>query len=129
MPTGIAIVLVDPYNDFLHPEGKANKLIRNSLEATNAVAHLRELVQGARAASIPIFYALHQQYQDGNYDHWKHMNKSLKGIETYRMFEQGSFGAQIYECLEPQPSNGDVIVSKHWNSRSVVPRDISREEI
>ncbi len=34
------------------------------------------------------------------------------------VFEEGSWGVDIYEGLEPCLENGDVIVSKHWSSRS-----------
>ena len=45
------------------------------------------------------------------------MNKSLKGLGAKKVFEEGSFGAEFYEGLEPDFDNGDVVVSKHWNSR------------
>ena len=32
-------------------------------------------------------------------------------------FEEGSFGGKIYEGLEPDLENGDVVFSKHWCSR------------
>ena len=57
-----AVVLVDPYNNnFLHPKGKIYHLVSESLEATGAVRHMKELVDAARAAHIPIYYGLHQQ--------------------------------------------------------------------
>lgn len=41
-------------------------------------------------------------------------------MKAKKVFEGGSWGAQFYEGLEPQVSNGDVVVSKHWNSRLVL---------
>lgn len=35
-------------------------------------------------------------------------------------FEEGSWGVDIYEGLEPSLENGDVVISKHWSSRSVL---------
>jgi nicotinamidase-related amidase len=117
MALNTAVILVDPLNDFLHPEGKINNLVRESLEATDTVKHLKHLVKVARSAHIPIYYCLHQTYQQGNYDGWKHMTKSHARNKQLKVFEEGSWGAQITEGLEPQLSNGDVVVSKHWNSR------------
>jgi len=34
-------------------------------------------------------------------------------------FEEGTWGVQIFEGLEPDLGNGDVVVSKHWSSRLV----------
>jgi nicotinamidase-related amidase len=119
-PPHTAVVLVDPYNDFLHPQGKAYSRVSESLTATNTVAHMQELVDAARAARIPIYYALHQQFKDGNYAGWKHMNVSTTRIQNTKMFEEGSWGAKIYEGMEPDVlGNEDVVVSKHWNSRLV----------
>jgi nicotinamidase-related amidase len=49
----MAVVLVDPLNDFLHVDGKANKILRTSLEANSAIENLKELVHGARSSGIP----------------------------------------------------------------------------
>ncbi len=45
------------------------------------------------------------------------MNRSLTRLKSTLAFEKGSWGAEIYEGLEPNLENGDVVVSKHWNSR------------
>lgn len=116
-----AVVLIDPYNDFLHPDGKLYPSVSESLKATNSIGHLRELVKAARDSSIPIYYGLHQQFKDENYAGWKHMNESQTRTRNAKLFEEGSFGSQIYEGLEPELNNGDVTVSKHWNSRLVPP--------
>jgi nicotinamidase-related amidase len=112
-----AVILVDPLNDFLHPEGKLYSTVQESIKTTQIVPNLQSLVKTAREAHIPIFYALHQGYRDGVHDGWQHMNPSLARIGKARVFEEGSWGAKIYDGLEPQTSNGDVVVSRHWNSR------------
>lgn len=117
MTPKIAIVLVDPLNDFLHPDGKLNGLVKESIEKTGMIANLQRLVETARKASIPIFYALHQGYREGMHDGWQHMNTSLARIGKLHVFEEGSWGAEVYEGLGPQRSNGDIVVSRHWNSR------------
>ena len=121
-----AVILIDPYNDFLHPDGKSAGALQANLVAGDTVAHLKQLVTTARAAKIPIYYGLHQQYEEGHYDGWNHMSLSHHGIKARKLFEKGSWGAGFYEGLEPQLSNGDVVVSKHWNSRCV-PRSGTRK--
>ncbi len=34
-----------------------------------------------------------------------------------KAFEEGSWGVEILEGLEPKVEEGDVVVSKHWCSR------------
>lgn len=116
MSSHTAFVLIDPLNDFLHPDGKLYPLIKASLESSNSLNHILELVAGARQAHIPIFYGLHQITKDGTYSGWNHMNHSLLQIKKNAAFSE-EFGGQILEKLEPQSSNGDVVVSRHWNSR------------
>ena len=105
-----AIILFDPYNEFLHPKGKIYPLVSESSEATDAIKHMKELIEIARAAHIPIYYGLHQQYKDGNYDGWKYMAPPHVRCKTLRAFEEG---ADIYEGMQPDISKGDVVVSKH----------------
>lgn len=112
-----AIILIDPYNDFLHSDGKVNSLVAESLKETDTITHIKEAVSAARAHKLPIYYGLHHQYQAGDFDGWLHMTKDHGSLKAKKVFEEGSWGAQFYEGLEPQISNGDVVVSKHWSSR------------
>ncbi|OOQ90327.1 isochorismatase hydrolase [Penicillium brasilianum] len=123
MSSRTAVLLIDPLNDFLHPDGKLYPTIKASLEATSSFEHMKELVAGARAAHIPIFYGLHQITKDGTYSGWNHMNVSLIKIKQNAAFSE-DFGGQILKELEPQPSNGDVVVSRHWNSSSFSNTDL-----
>ncbi|KAB8229562.1 Isochorismatase-like protein [Aspergillus alliaceus] len=123
MSARTAVVLVDPLNDFLHPDGKIYPLIKASLESSNSLEHIKELVAGAREARIPIFYGLHQITKDGTYSGWNHMNASQIRIKQDTVFSE-EFGGQILKELEPQPSNGDVVVSRHWNSSSFANTDL-----
>ncbi|KAF9639967.1 isochorismatase hydrolase [Lasiodiplodia theobromae] len=107
-----AIVLVDPYNDFLHPDGKFYSRVSESLTATDTVTHMKELVSAARKANLPIYYVLHKTWKEGNYQGWRHMNTSTTRIDNMRAFEEGSWGAEIHEGLEPDVlGNGDVVVT------------------
>ncbi|RYO43328.1 hypothetical protein AA0111_g631 [Alternaria arborescens] len=114
-----ALVLIDVYNEFLHPEGKINPFVSESMAKTNTLDHLQEVVKAARKAGIPIYYSLHQQWKEGNYQGWLHMNPTTSGMSQHRLLQEGSWGAEIYPGLEPDVlGNKDVVVSKHWNSRS-----------
>lgn len=119
MTTHIAVLLIDPYNDFLHPEGKLTPLLADSLQDTDTITHLKTLVATARAHKIPIYYGLHQQVRPGYLAGWKHPTSSQQRLLAAAAFQEDSWGAEIYKGLEPDVENGDVIVSKHWNSRCV----------
>ena len=100
--TDTAVLLIDPYNDYIHPNGKA---------------YMKVLVKAARANNIPIFYCLHQPWKTGNYDGWNRMGPFHRMLKAQHIAEEGTWGAGIYEELEPDLANGDIIVGKHWNAK------------
>ncbi|RFU31607.1 hypothetical protein B7463_g4736, partial [Scytalidium lignicola] len=109
-----AIILIDPYNDFLHPEGKMYPALSASLAETNTISHINDLLIAVRSHKIPVYYGLHQQYKLGSFDGWKHMKALHQSQKDNKVFEEGSWGAEIFEGMEPKLENGDVVVSKHW---------------
>jgi nicotinamidase-related amidase len=119
-----AVLLIDPYNDFLHPEGKLNGLLHEDLLQTDAIKHIVEIVTAARQRGMPIIYGLHQQYKTGLYDGWQHMRKIHDSQKSGHAFEEGTWGAEIFKGLEPDARNGDVVVSKHWSSSSFQNTDL-----
>ncbi|OCL08528.1 Isochorismatase hydrolase [Glonium stellatum] len=122
--TKTAILLIDPYNDFLHPEGKMYHALAASLIETDTIRHVNDLLTAARAHKIPVYYGLHQQYKPGFFDGWKHMTELHVSQQTHKVFEEGSWGAQIFKGMEPKLENGDVVVSKHWSSSSFQNTDL-----
>jgi nicotinamidase-related amidase len=119
MTESTAIILIDPYKDFLHPEGKLYPGLAASLAENSTIDHFKQLVATARAYKIPIYYGLHQQHYDGFASGWKHKTELQQAQIDSKSFEEGSWGVEFLEGLEPDVKNGDVIVSKHWSSRCV----------
>jgi hypothetical protein len=66
--TDTAVLLIDPDNDYIHPDGKVYDLCKDSLEANEMIAHVKTLVTTARATKIPIFYCLHQPWKVCNFN-------------------------------------------------------------
>jgi nicotinamidase-related amidase len=112
-----AVILIDPYNDFLHPEGKLYSALAESLKEADTIRHINELLTAARASKIPVYYGLHQQYKLGFFDGWKHIKALQQSQKDSKAFEEGSWGAEIFKGMEPLLENNDVVVSKHWSSR------------
>lgn len=114
-----ALLLIDPYNDFLHPDGILTPRMQASITHNNAIEHIKDAVVAARKNQIPIFYGLHQQWEPGFYEDWHHMTDSNMRQSQAHFFAKDSWGAKIFEGLEPDFENKDVVVSKHWNSKYV----------
>ncbi|KAH6603641.1 hypothetical protein Trco_008416 [Trichoderma cornu-damae] len=124
MQVKTAVLLVDPLNEFLHPDGKIYPSLKDSLDATDTVKNLQKFVQIARSKKIPILYCQHQLFEEGVYNGWNHMSGSQLQIQKSKAFTLGSFGAEIHQGLEPDRSNGDAIISRHWNSSSFANTDL-----
>lgn len=77
VPPNTAIILIDPYNDFLHPKGKLTALLADSIKDTDTITHLLSVVATAREKNIPIFYGLHQQMKPGFLAGWSEFTISL----------------------------------------------------
>ncbi|KAF4919211.1 Peroxyureidoacrylate/ureidoacrylate amidohydrolase RutB [Colletotrichum viniferum] len=106
--TRTALVLVDPYNDFLHPEGALTPHLLD-LQEKSTVENIRSAVTAARSQSIPIYYGLHQQYTDHSFHGWKHMKPNNIKQSRLKFFAEGSWGAEILQGLEPDVTKGDVV--------------------
>jgi len=98
MPSNTAIVIIDPYNDFLHTKGKLNGLLAESMKETDTIAHLKELVAAARAHKLPIYYGLHQQAKPGFLAGWNHATPVQKSQNERKAFEEGTWVSRFMKA-------------------------------
>ena len=117
-----ALLLIDPYNDFISDGGKIWPRISAVADANHCVQHMLEVLQAARAARLRVFYALHRRYRPGDYESWKHIAPIQKSALTSKAFEYGTWGGEIRREFEPQP--GDVVASEHWCSSGFANTDL-----
>ena len=68
-----ALLVVDPYNDFISEGGKVWNRIRGVAEANDCVPHMLEVLHAARNAGLRVFYAMHRRYRPGDYETWKYI--------------------------------------------------------
>jgi ureidoacrylate peracid hydrolase len=117
-----ALLLIDPYNDFISEGGKVWPRISAVAEANHCVQNMLEVLQAARKGGLRIFYALHRQYRPGDYETWKHIAPVQKLAWTSRAFEHGTWGGALRREFEPQP--GDIVASEHWGSSGFANTDL-----
>ena len=96
-----ALLVVDPYNDFISPGGKIWDRIRAVAEANDCVPHMLEVLNAARKAKLRIFYALHHRYRPGDYETWKYIAPIQKAAWQRKSFEYGAWGGEIRPQLSP----------------------------
>lgn len=117
-----AVLLVDPYNDFLSEGGKVWPLLRDIAEKVGLVDNLRRIVRAARAASIRIFIAPHRRWQPGDLESWARPNPYQLGAARAKTFELGTWGGTFHSDFTPQ--SGDVVIKEHWGSSGFANTDL-----
>jgi nicotinamidase-related amidase len=118
-----ALLLIDPYNDFLSEGGKVWDRLKGVAEANQCIPHMLQLLNAAREAHIHVFYALHRRYRPGDYETWKYIAPIQKAAWSRKTFEYGTWGGQIRREFEPQ--QGDVVASEHWGSSGFANTDLN----
>lgn len=118
-----ALLVVDPYNDFLAAEGKIWPRIQDIAEQVNLVSNLATLIAATRSAGGHVVYVPHRRWEAGDYDDWLYPNPSQKLVHNVQAFALGSWGAQWHPDLAPHES--DVVAKEHWAQNGFANTDLA----
>jgi ureidoacrylate peracid hydrolase len=118
----VALVIIDPYNDFISEGGKIWDRIRAVAEANGCVPNMLRVLNAARKAQLRVFYALHRRYRPGDYETWKYIAPIQKAAWSRKTFEAGTWGGEIRGEFAPQP--GDIVALEHWCSSGFANTDL-----
>ncbi len=117
-PGRTALLITDPQNDFLSPDGVAWGVVGKSVTENNTVANIESLFKAAKTTGMPVFVSPHYYYPT---DHGWHFEGALetlmhnigmfdrKGALTTEGFE-GS-GADWLEIYKPYINDGKTVIS------------------
>ncbi len=117
-----ALLVIDPYNDFISEGGKVWDRLKRVAEANQCVLHMVQVLEAARRAGLHVFYALHRQYRPGDYESWKFIAPVQKAAWLRKTFEHGTWGGTIREELTPKP--GEIVAQEHWCSSGFANTDL-----
>ena len=120
-----ALVLVDPYRDFLSEGGRIWPRVREVAERVGLHQHLRDLLTAVRAAGLPVFVAPHRRYRPGDVDGWVHASRAHRVLRDNRFYEVGTFGGEWHPDFAPRP--GDVVSSEHWGADGFAHTDLDQQ--
>ena len=108
-----ALLMIDPYNDFISEGGKLWDRLKGVAEANNCVPHMSQVLNAARNAGLRVFYALHHRYRQGDYETWKYIAPVQK---------DGTWGGEIRPEFDPKP--GEIVATEHWCSSGFANTDL-----
>jgi ureidoacrylate peracid hydrolase len=117
-----ALLVIDPYNDFISEGGKAWSRLKAVAEANHCVPNMLLVLNSARKAGLPVFYALHRRYRPGDYESWKYVAPIQQAAWSRRTFEAGTWGGEIRSEFVPLP--GEVVALEHWCSSGFANTDL-----
>ncbi len=117
-----ALLVVDPYNDFISEGGKLWNRVKAVAEANQCIPHMLQVLTAARTAQLRVFYALHRRYRPGDYETWKYIAPVQKAAWSRKTFEYGTWGGEIRAEFGPKP--GDIIAAEHWCSSGFANTDL-----
>lgn len=95
-PTRTALLVTDPQNDFLSPEGVTWGVVGKSVQANNTVANIERLFVTAKESGIPVFVSPHYYYPT---DHgWQFEGALEQLMHNIGMFDRkGALSLEEFE--------------------------------
>ncbi|MFB6782624.1 isochorismatase family cysteine hydrolase [Streptomyces sp. NPDC056352] len=121
-PRRTAVLLVDPYNDFLSEGGKIWPRLEQMAQEVGLLEHLHSVVASAREAGVRVVFVPHRRWEPGDYETWNHPNPTQLSIMERHSFARGTWGGEFHPDFQPQP--GDVVVQEHWAQSGFANTDL-----
>jgi nicotinamidase-related amidase len=117
-----ALLIVDPYNDFMTEGGKLYNAIKPTADTSGLFDNLRKIIPAIRSAGIQVFIVPHHRSCEGDFHGWHNVNMFQKaGIPT-QAFAVGTWGGEFNP--EFGPKDGDIIVKEHWAQSGFANTDL-----
>lgn len=117
-----AILLVDPYNDFLSEGGKLWPRVSELATRFNLLANMRSVLGAARAVPLPVFYVPHHRSEPDDLAHWDHPTPYQMGASRAQVFAKGTWGGEWHPDFLPQPH--DILIKEHWGGSGFANTDL-----
>jgi len=120
-----AILIIDPYNDFLHPDGKAYPNSKEVIEGVHLVENMAKIMKAARGLQMQVFYVPHHRAEPNDLMNWKYPNATQLSTSQRQVFAKGSWGGTFHDDFQPQA--GDVIIKEHWSQSGFANTDLDQQ--
>lgn len=113
-----ALVLTDPQNDFLSPDGVAWELVSRSVEENGTVANIERLLDSAKSGGTPVFVSPHYYYPTDRL--WQFGGTLEQKMHEIGMFDRrhplsldgfAGSGADWLEQYKPYFDDGETVVT------------------
>lgn len=120
-----ALLLVDPYNDFLSGGGKLWPLLQTVADEVGLLDNLRSAVTAARNAGVHVLFVPHRRWEATDYIGWHHPNPNQLGVNRQQIFARGSWGGEFHPDFQPRPD--ECVVTEHWAQSGFANTDLDAQ--
>lgn len=123
--TKTALLLVDPYNDFLSEGGKLWPRAKAVAQEVGLLDNLRRVLGHARSSGMKIYFVPHHRWEEGDYVDWLHATPYQLASAGRQTFAKGTWGGTFHDDFQPQ--KGDIVVKEHWSSSGFPNTDLDHQ--
>lgn len=117
-----ALLVVDPYNDFMSEGGQAYEATKQTADAVGFYDNMRRLLPAARAAGVHVVVVPHHRAVENDYSHFRHLTDIQKMGQHNMTFAAGTWGGEFHPEFGPQP--GDSVAHEHWAQNGFTNTDL-----
>jgi ureidoacrylate peracid hydrolase len=117
-----ALLVIDPYNDFISEGGKIWPRIKAVADANNCVPNMLQVLNAARQAKLRVVYAMHHRYRPSDYASWTYVAPIQRAAWRSKSFEYGTWGGEFRAEFAPAP--GEIVAQEHWCSSGFANTDL-----
>ncbi|MFF4653398.1 isochorismatase family cysteine hydrolase [Streptomyces sp. NPDC001380] len=121
-PDETALLIVDPYNDFLSEGGKLWPRGKEVAEGVGLLDHMRTMLATARRRGFRVLVVPHHRTKPDDYVTWSHLSPTQQRIMAQQTFAEGSWGAEWHPDLHPRED--ELVVRQHWASSGFANTDL-----
>ncbi|MFB7504985.1 cysteine hydrolase family protein [Streptomyces broussonetiae] len=121
-PDETALLIVDPYNDFLSEGGKLWPRAKEVAEGIGLLDHMRTMLATARGCGFRVLIVPHHRTRPSDYRTWDHLSPTQRHVVSSQTFAEGSWGAEWHPDFEPRED--ELVVSQHWASSGFANTDL-----
>jgi len=120
-----ALLIVDPYNDFMSEGGKMYKATLETATEVGFYENMRKLIPAVRASGMAVVIVPHHRAVKGDYDHWQAVTSSQRGSAGIMLFAAGTWGGEWHPEFGPKP--GDIVIKEHWAQSGFANTDLDQQ--
>ncbi len=107
-----ALIIIDPFNDFLSKGGFAWPLVKKSVQEVGTIKNLESLLKITRENKIQVVYSPHHRYREGSHSERKYLHPThVAQLGFGKIFSEGKWGGEFVDNLAPKEN--DFVASEH----------------